>query len=484
MNLGDALAASERARRDRERTDEAPLAFETPEALAEVAAAASATMAEAFAEALAESPPLPAEPAPPKRHRLTASGIGLGRLCLWWARADITLPESDDTASATLGTALHETAESESDLNIDDESLEEAFRRLVRGGAEDDAGATLTPSARKQLAALASAWRDWWAAFEPAIDRSDECPPLFSTELAFALDVDTGKARVLDGSGHRDYSDATAREVCGTIDLVSVIGGRPHVDDYKTGQGPHGVDDHLDQLLFGAAAQGIPEPITIGIPWVTADGVRYDSRTVRPMDLAIFVAELRGLVDVIPTATAKPGLHCAAMYCPAKAVCPETMRLAIGASIDLDTRRHLPLAGPITTNADAHAWLVALPLIEALLADRKKAARAFADEAGCVTAPDGSTYKAHEETRESPKLEVKGAREALAAIGLDAAIEVTESLTWDAVQEHGRRLKRAGEKVVLKDLVEDAKTVLREAGALKVGKFVKYRWKKPAKGKA
>jgi len=425
--------------------------------------------------------------APGRRHRLTASKITLARSCLWWARPDVELPEQDASGAAELGTALHAVAEAEADEDASDEpdegAVDRAFRRVVMGAVEEQVLAELPGVERAALAPLAQAWREWWTGFAPTVGSH-------WTEQAFAVDPAARTARTLPSEVSRDYSAATAAEVPGTIDLIALRPGERVVVDYKTGSAAHGLDEHLDQLLFGATASALTTewhgPIAVAVAHVTLDGVRWHERRVSGFELEVFRVELAALVEAIQTAEARPGLHCDEGYCPARAVCPATRALLLSAGLDVDSRRRLPIVGPIESNDQAVAVIVGTDLLEAFIANRRKAAKAYADASGGITAPDGRVYKGREALRETPRLDVAGAEDVLHEVlgerYREAITVAAPKTSFGAIRKVASARKGRGEKIVIKDVEEEARQKLRVAGALKVSKFTQYDWKKPGAG--
>jgi hypothetical protein len=160
----------------------------------------------------------------------------------------------------------------------------------------------------------------------------------------------------------------------------------------------------------------------------------------------------------------------------------------VDAGVELEPRRRLPILGPVTSNDQAHAILVAAPMVEAWLSERVKAARAYADAYDGVRAPDGRVYRARAQKRETPRLDVDGALEALRAVlgpDADAAVKTKVSTSFDAIKEVIAARRARGEKLPLKGTVDRARDALREIGALKVSEFETYDWadESPKKGK-
>lgn len=411
------------------------------------------------------------------KHRLSASRIKLGRRCLWWARPDVEIPAGEETRPAAVGTALHAVAESESD-ELDEDLVDERFARLVQGVEIDKAAEGLGTHERRHLEALVASWREWWA--EGKLTGAESELPI----QVFA----SGHAERLPKGEHRDYSSADDGAIPGTADVVAVWGpngGTPahlFVGDYKTGFGPHSLDDHIDQLThlgYGFATEEGADCVRVGVLHVTPDGVRLDSRVLDAFDFAIHRQLVEDLLDGIDGAEARPGLHCDEMYCPARAVCPATRALLVDAKLDLEPRRRLPLVGPVESNDQALAILVAAPLIESWLADRVKAAQAFADGNDGLRASDGRIYRSRPQTRETPRLDVAGALEAIRTVlGADAdqAVKTKVTTSFEAMRDVIRARRAAGEKIPIEDTIEHTRDALRKVHALKVSEFEQYGW--------
>jgi hypothetical protein len=410
------------------------------------------------------------------KHRLSASRIKLGRRCLWWARPDVEVPPAEETRPAAVGTAFHDVAESEAE-ELDEDLVDERFARLVAGVELDKAAEGLSTHERRHLEALVTSWREWWAQMILTGAETEQPIQLFVS----------GAAERLPKGEHRDYSAADDAAIPGTADVVAVWasndGSSAHfVGDYKTGFGPHRLDDHIDQLTHlgtAFARKEGAESVRVGVIHVRPDGVELDSRVLDGFDMALHVTEMAQLLEELPTAEPRPGLHCEEMYCPARAVCPATRALLVDAKLALEPRRRLPLVGDVEENDQALAILVAAPLIESWLADRVKAARAFADANGGVRAPDGRIYRSRPQTRETPRLDVDGAREAMRRVlgsDADSAIKTKVSTSFEAMRDVVRARRAAGEKIPIEDTIKHTREALREVGALKISEFDTYDW--------
>lgn len=421
------------------------------------------------------------------RHHLTASRIALARLCLYWARPDVRLPGNEESRAATLGTAFHAVAEAETE-EVNLELVDERFGWVVaKGVAEDLAGDELGEPERRQLARLVAAWREWWA--QGLLTGAE-------TEQACGLTKE-GQGYRLERTGARDYTYAPDDSIPGTADVVAVWapndGSKAHlvVLDYKTGFGPHKLEDHRDQLVHLGSAivrdEGGPaEYVRVGVAHVTVDGVIVDSEVLDPLDVAIHVEEMRELLEQLPTAEPRPGLHCDDMWCPARAVCPVTRNLLLAAQVDMEPRRHLPLVGPVTSNEAALGFLIAKPLLEAWLENRAAAVKLFADQSGGVRDDDGRVYAGRDQTRETVRLDVTGALEAMRRVlGVDAddAVKTKTTASFESIRDVVRAKRVVDESIPLEATVEQVRDALRDAGALKVSEFKQYKWVAPPKPK-
>lgn len=417
------------------------------------------------------------------KHRLTASKIKLARRCLWWARRDVEIPPGEETSAARVGTAFHSAAEEE---RLDEDAVDRAFAAVV--GPSPKVASGLSAAEQRKLDRLVAAWRAWIEqGLLTGIDR----------EVPVALSM-SGEGRRLERTGPRDYSQVCEDELPGTADVVAIWapndGTSAHlfVGDYKTGRSGD-LDDHLDQLTHLATAIARDEgadAVRVGVIHVQEWGVELETRVLDGLDLAVHAEEVGGMLAALVDGDPQPapGLHCEDLYCPARAVCPATRALLVDAGVELEPRRRLPIVGPVTSNDQACAILVAAPMVEAWIAERVKAARAYADDHDGVRAPDGRVYRARAQKRETPRLDVDGAIEALRAVlgpDADAAVRTKVSTSFDAIKEVIAARRARGEKLPIKGTIERARDALREIGALKVSEFETYDWadESPKKGK-
>lgn len=164
----------------------------------------------------------------------------------------------------------------------------------------------------------------------------EKWPADLAPEVAFAINVATGKARELGRNIGREYAKhgATAADICGSVDELGVNDAEVFIGDGKTGRGFVPAPAKNAQLLAGAvAASQVYErdAATLAIARIKEDGrVWWDSARVTDFELTLFMARLRGLPARITAAKAKVdagqapdvkvGPHC--RYCPAKVSCP------------------------------------------------------------------------------------------------------------------------------------------------------------------
>lgn len=233
--------------------------------------------------------------------RLTASKLGLAIHCLHWLRDEAEW--SDKTSwSAQIGKAFHARAD-----------------EITRGVTVTDKF-KLTARQYELVENMVSQWRLWRSGLAMA-------PDLFwVSEIGFAYDPETGRARTLEMKHERDYSQAKPHEICGTADFVVPADDKPAwVGDYKTGRG--WVPDARDNMqLRGLALMLAREE---GVSTVRASVVRVSEIGCYAPEPAVFDAfeldviedELRGIHEKrrLGVYDPNPGEHC--RFCPHKSAC-------------------------------------------------------------------------------------------------------------------------------------------------------------------
>lgn len=392
--------------------------------------------------------------------RVSASKLALLKHCGYWARDGVAWSrhESDEAA---FGIALHAMAAAYISGSFD------AGRRWAELGERE----------QRQLDGV-------WALVKRYIDAHRT--GTWSAEVVFALDMTTGRSRCVDpGShGHRSYEamgiDLT-RELPGTADIVYVLedehGYFVCVDDWKW-SGFHGdAADAEDQLcglgLMAARACGVDRVRCRAIR-VSDDGIDDTSEVywLDAFDLDGLQFELAERLLFVETAEPQPGPWCGDRWCPAVASCPRAQeamaqlipetRLAKGMRLGLEIH-----------GAEHAAWsLVALEQVEGAAKMVAGALREWADKNGGIRLADGSVWSGAEVTTEKADLSVLGAVEELRALGLDAAVERTESVTWAAINRIGGA---AAEK--------RAREALRAIGATKTSSYMRYEARRPKAGR-
>lgn len=245
--------------------------------------------------------------------KLTASKIDLARACAYPFRADVEWPEEKERSHyATLGTAFHLLAE----------------RHL--------SGSLATPEQTLQAVGfdeetIASAIE----LYDVASSHLDELPRHTRTEVKFAYDPRTGDAIELASCGPRDYAEAPAGWIAGTIDFYVADDSGVYVGDFKTGWSNYTnrVDDN-GQLAWGALAVASltgHKSARVGIWKVHTESVAKYGDTHTEQDMQWWrgmMEELLERIDGKPEPV--PGPHCTKKFCPLLAQCPEAQRLIRG----------------------------------------------------------------------------------------------------------------------------------------------------------
>lgn len=145
-------------------------------------------------------------------------------------------------------------------------------------------------------------------------------------EEAYAYDPETGTSTLLGHNIKRAY-EAHGRkphELAGSADIVipPALGTPVVVADWKTGR--FVTDSVWEQMgwlcLFAARHYNVTEAVAY-VLHVTEDGVTQTAREFRRDDLNRIEDDLRAQLRAIPDAWPTDGVHCDALYCPARAGC-------------------------------------------------------------------------------------------------------------------------------------------------------------------
>lgn len=214
-----------------------------------------------------------------------------------------TLPRHESVAGAAAhkGTLIH------------------AFAQRITEGAE--------PKEALEWAALAEEQNDCDGLAElcAALLKSGRLPTGdVRAEVAYAIDLQTGKARELHRGRGRDYSMVTDDEMAGTIDIVDPV--NHIVRDYKTGRTP--VPPAKSNLQVAAAAYAYATVAKVDrvvgqIVYIRPDGSVSDpdSHVFEVMDLEAVLHRLRDIAfSIHHGGNLQMGAHCD--FCPALASCP------------------------------------------------------------------------------------------------------------------------------------------------------------------
>jgi len=358
-----------------------------------------------------------------------------------------------------------------------------AVHRVAAGESFEEVAATYGYDT-EELAELVAVWREWWPRFvESGFGGvvTEVAAVCADTEKPYAYDVASGLSRVLPSEGERDYSKATATEVPGTVDVVVVAAadGLVITIDLKTGKPPKTLREYREQVehnaLCAADVAGVSRAIVM-IAHITPAGVEVDVAHLGPLELAEVAESLATTVASVPTAEPRPGPWCFEKWCPALTVCPVAQwPLAMVPSV-----RRLPLVGEVRSDEDAAALIDALPRFEAWAKERRQAVKRYVKERGEVQLPGGLVYALTPSQRETVRLDVKGAIEALRSVLKE---HTDEALTIKASKESIERAAKvmaAGKRGEVGRIKKEAVEALRKAGALKVSTYDDYEVREPA----
>lgn len=268
----------------------------------------------------------------------------------------------------------------------------------------------------------------------------------YAAEVTFAFDVATGRAQEMGRNLQRDYSSARPTEICGTADVVALLGDDAvYVADYKTGHKQLASPEANWQFKFlGLAAaraygrdRAVVEMIRIG-----TDGEPYKiGGELGLFDLAEIAEQVRELwmagtkaatsSDPPPLTT---GAHCSG--CASISFCPAATAMVRSLHTDV-----VEVAHELDEDLARHASK-AVDTVEALEAFVKRLREQLDDYASVhpITLPDGRVYGPVEKSRSTPEgpavwhllKERIGEEEAWKAVKM--------SSTWTAIKDVARAL--------------------------------------------
>ncbi len=275
---------------------------------------------------------------------VSGSRLPILKECGWWARDDVSYAEPVSGAAASRGTAIHQAIEQNSleGVEFDDLTSVERGRAYVRE-------------------MRAAGWD-------------------VELEVAFALDVASGRCRRLPKGEHRDYSDAAANEIPFTVDYIASMFNLAEVGDWKTGYGAH-VTPTRENWQLGAAVLAMgqePEMVRARIHYLDTGYVDAYDFNVDERD-ALFM-RIRSAVARIPGSSPQPGDHC--RYCPGRMGCPAVQGAIVAIAPELQVKVKWSLVQESVEN-DAMmamhlpALKAAVEAIEKALKERSKAGLAL-----------------------------------------------------------------------------------------------------------
>lgn len=289
----------------------------------------------------------------------------------------------------------------------------------------------------------------------------------WAAEVAFSMDMETGKAREVGRGIGRVYPDDGGLH--GTADLValSADGETAYVLDAKTGHGwlpPAGESEQLRALALMACRAYGATNARIGHLHLREDGgVWTDWAEVEAFDLALFFSALAALLRGKCAATISEGPHCT--YCPSYSHCPAKAKLAVSLGTGVAAA---DLSVALTPEVAAKAW-AKLKAARALLHEVEWRLEEYA-RTNPVALGDGVVLGPVETKRY--ELDGAGVFRALSKLyGPDVAHEACElEATKKSIDRAMRMVREAkhveGEKPSLKSLNEAALEAIRKAGAL------------------
>lgn len=381
--------------------------------------------------------------------RASASKLWLLERCQFFASpACPPHPPQEMGEPAQTGTALHSMVE----------SMITGRAVHIPGGAD-----------KTRAMAMMQAFAEWWATFHRGLT--------WSSETAYAFDVETGAVRLLPSKSHRDYSDLRASEIPGTDDLSVIDGDEAIVVDLKTGR-PENVDraDVNDQLRFLALCRSRISPVSrvrVVLAFVQPTHVWTDEATFDLFDLSDYEESLRKTARSISGwSPPQPGKPCS--RCSAVSVCPgaqDAMALAAPEPFRLPI-----VSDPGKFQSPEHAayQLRMLYALKAASAPAWAACRMYADGNDGIDVGNGKRWIKSVSEREKIDLE---------AVGAVAVLEETLGEHWRAAvsfETSKAGIKRAAEVVKaatgepVARVVARAVDALREIGAVKTTTSTTY----------
>jgi len=297
-------------------------------------------------------------------------------------------------------------------------------------------------------------WADWWAT-------AGLSPTLVEVRLSLRLaDGQTDAVVEYDGQPGHVYGtpDLVGYDATGALVVVDWKTG----DDYQRYTAPAAENQQLRAYAVMAAAALCVDAVRVAVVRLTSDGVVEDWHDLDALDLDAHLSYLRDRVGYA-LAEPQPGMHCA--RCDAVSVCPTTLATVyevgqIGPSVRLEIRPD-----------NAARVLERTRAVSAAVDQIDAALRAYALSSGGITMPDGRTWGASVVVQERIDADAPGAREVLAAHGLDGAVVTKLAASWTDVE----RIAREGNGGKLpRGLKAKLKRELDAAGAIRRVEVTRY----------
>lgn len=304
----------------------------------------------------------------------------------------------------------------------------------------------------------------------------DELPKGGRREIAFARNRVTGAVRILGEGEHRDYSNVTPEEDCGTADLVGSKDGRGVVKDWKAGRYVGNPATAGQLLFFGLCVLEIAEvdEVEVAFIYLRDDGTFYEDRAVVDrFDLAAFAEKLRELPRRIEAERAKidagkqpdvsNGPWC--RFCPAAAACPAKTALARSFGAELLTiRENITALSPVERGKVYDKALQFKDILDEVIAGIRDTARVDP-----VELPDGRILR-ETMVKLPTKVDADVAEEVLTELHGEKlaheAVAIEKSTTLTAIEGALRKVAQPGKLAAMKKQVIEK---VRQRGGLKEG---------------
>lgn len=277
--------------------------------------------------------------------RVTASSLALLYACAYSFRDDVEIPEQERSQASSRGTIFGLLAE-----------------EAINGGPPVNLSSLIADLSHEEAQRLIAMWghaKTW-------LDEHKRIG--WRAEQAFAWEPATDVGRELPRKKHRDYSEATPTELCGTADIVWIEGDSVVVADWKTtATGAPDVDarDQLEGLALMAARAWGYDSARIVTLVVTDQGVEpVEHEPLDVFSLAEVAERLRADLARIPNAEPQAGEHCTGRYCKAVSICPTTAMAMVQLVPDVALVRKEWRYQPVIESPDHLAHMLSIrPLI-------------------------------------------------------------------------------------------------------------------------